>query len=201
MNKGMINKEDVRKELIQKRVVVDKKDKKSKKISKKLFRICSSFNVIGLYAAKEEEVSVDQIIKTLLRKRKIVLLPKVNGDEISFYQINSLDDISEENSKFHIREPIFLENEYKKEDIEMLVIPGVAFDISGNRLGYGKGYYDRYLKDFSGLKVGVCFEDFLVSEIPTDKEDIKMDLVISEKNTIIRYGQDNLTNLKKIKNF
>jgi 5-formyltetrahydrofolate cyclo-ligase len=65
---------------------------------------------------------------------------------------------------------------------DILLIPGLAFSLKGERLGRGKGFYDRYLKDFSGTKVGLCFECQLEDLIPTETHDQKMNLIITEKN-------------------
>jgi 5-formyltetrahydrofolate cyclo-ligase len=65
---------------------------------------------------------------------------------------------------------------------DILLVPGIAFDKKLNRLGRGKGYYDRYLEDFDGVKVGVCFEIQLLEEVPVDDHDIKLDYLITEKN-------------------
>lgn len=64
---------------------------------------------------------------------------------------------------------------------DILLIPGLAFDPSGKRLGRGKGFYDRYLGEFKGIKIGICFDEQIVKEIPTDHLDQKVDWVISDK--------------------
>lgn len=64
----------------------------------------------------------------------------------------------------------------------ILLIPGIAFNLKGERLGRGKGYFDRYLEGFRGLKVGIAFEIQLSEKIPTDKNDQKLDWLITEKN-------------------
>lgn len=61
-----------------------------------------------------------------------------------------------------------------------LIIPGLGFDRSGNRLGRGKGHYDRFLQNYEGLKIGVCFEEQLCKEVPSEVHDIKMDYVVTE---------------------
>jgi 5-formyltetrahydrofolate cyclo-ligase len=65
---------------------------------------------------------------------------------------------------------------------DVLLVPGLAFDKSRNRLGRGRGYYDRYLQSFSGIKVGVCFELQLVDKVPVDEFDVELDYLITEKN-------------------
>jgi 5-formyltetrahydrofolate cyclo-ligase len=67
-----------------------------------------------------------------------------------------------------------------------LVIPGRAFTKNGERLGRGKGYYDKYLASYSGKKIGLCFEEQILDEIPTEKHDINMDIIITDKNI---YGE------------
>lgn len=72
--------------------------------------------------------------------------------------------------------------EVSKDQINLMIIPGVAFDSSGNRLGRGKGYYDRFLKDYKGVKVGVCAKSrFLDFPLPVDPEfDVKVDFILTE---------------------
>ena len=67
------------------------------------------------------------------------------------------------------------------EEIDAVLIPGVAFGISGERLGFGKGYYDRFLAEFHGLKIGICYDFQVMDNLPVDKHDVKMDLIITEK--------------------
>ena len=84
-----------------------------------------------------------------------------------------------------IKEPFgrFLRIDSKK--IDAIIVPGVAFDKRGYRVGYGMGFYDRFLKKFRGLKIGVAYECCIVDHIDEDKHDIRMDYVISEKRNII----------------
>ena len=61
-----------------------------------------------------------------------------------------------------------------------MIIPGLAFDKDNNRLGYGMGYYDNYLKDKNVYKIGICYKEQIIDSIPVDNNDVKMDLVISD---------------------
>lgn len=63
---------------------------------------------------------------------------------------------------------------------DVLVIPGLAFDRTGSRLGRGKGFYDRYLENFQGVKIGVCFKEQIVSTVPCEKHDVVMNYIISD---------------------
>ncbi|MCR9204243.1 MAG: 5-formyltetrahydrofolate cyclo-ligase [Halobacteriovoraceae bacterium] len=66
---------------------------------------------------------------------------------------------------------------------DLLLIPGLAFDKSGGRLGRGKGFYDRFLAEFKGLKVGICFEEQLINTVPREDHDVNVDFVVSERGT------------------
>ena len=68
----------------------------------------------------------------------------------------------------------------------LCVVPALAFDKRGYRLGYGKGYYDRFLKDFPGKSVGLCFEPFLTDTLPIDKNDIAVDIIITNTGAFER---------------
>lgn len=80
-----------------------------------------------------------------------------------------------------------LESQYRQQVIkpQILIIPGLGFTIKGERLGRGKGYYDRYLSGFSGIKVGVCFETQVFETIPTDEHDIELDYLVTETEIYI----------------
>jgi 5-formyltetrahydrofolate cyclo-ligase len=67
---------------------------------------------------------------------------------------------------------------------QVLIIPGLAFSLSGERLGRGRGYYDRYLEHFTGLRIGVCFEEQLLAKIPSEDHDAKMHLIVTEKRVV-----------------
>ena len=65
-------------------------------------------------------------------------------------------------------------------DIDIALIPGIAFSKKGDRLGFGKGYYDRFLSEFRGTKIGICYDFQILSDIPVSSHDVKMDYIITE---------------------
>ena len=67
-------------------------------------------------------------------------------------------------------------------NIDLIIVPGISFDKELNRLGFGKGYYDKFLSENNIFKVGICFEKQIVSKLPVDSYDVKMDLVITDKS-------------------
>ena len=111
---------------------------------------------------------------------KKVLLPEViDGENMVIREYTGKHDLKE--GAFHIMEPIgSLFPEEKYQEIHLAIIPGMAFDQQGNRLGRGKGYYDRFLQKIPQVyKIGICFPFQLVDEIPTEETDIKMDAIMS----------------------
>lgn len=170
-----MNKKEYRTKLIELRKEETEKDVKSMKITKEVLSFCESYNVIGVYLSLADEVQTDELIKELKAQNKVVVFPKVVGNDLIFYRSDKF-----EVSKFGVREPMDGED-FSKDKIEVMIIPGVGFDIKRNRLGFGKGYYDRYLKDYQGKKIGVCFSSQVVMNLPITSEDIQMDILITDK--------------------
>ncbi|MCM1313644.1 MAG: 5-formyltetrahydrofolate cyclo-ligase [Bacteroides sp.] len=127
-----------------------------------------------LYHSLTDEVQTHALIEKYKSEKKI-LLPTVVGNEIELHEYNASAsfkkgpfDISESNGK--------LFEDYSM--IDLAVIPGVAFDAHGNRLGRGKGYYDRLLPKLTCIKIGICFPFQFVSDIPCEAHDIPVNEVI-----------------------
>ena len=147
----------------------------SKSVIKKV--LCSKFyqgaKVVLLFNSLPDEIDVKPLIDNALTSKKTLLLPIVVGEDIVLKHHNINDGFIK--GKFGILEPtgeIF--NDYDK--IDFALIPGVAFDKNFNRLGRGKGYYDRLLpKLINAKKMGICFEYQVFEKIPTENHDIKMD--------------------------
>jgi 5-formyltetrahydrofolate cyclo-ligase len=130
--------------------------------------------IIAMYWPLPMEVDlIPLIIK--YSQSKTILLPVISDDDIYFCQF--LDKNQMKRNSYNILEPTgkaFMDIQL----IETLIIPGIAFDQSGNRLGRGKGYYDRFLANSKAFKIGVCFEFQYFEHIPAHAHDIKMDVVI-----------------------
>lgn len=134
-----------------------------------------------LYSALPDEVPTLPLIDDLVEEGKTVLLPRVVDDttmELRCY--TGVADLQE--GAFGIMEPIGeLFTDY--DQIEVAVIPGMAFDQEGHRLGRGKGYYDRFLPLLrNAYKIGICYPSRLLDHVPTDEYDICMDEVITTQN-------------------
>ena len=170
-------------------------------ISRLKERLCDA-QVILAYYSLPDEVNTHQLIDDLVAEGKTVLLPKVIDNETMVLR-RYTGEASLSEGAFHIMEPIG-EPFTAYEQIDIALIPGVAFDAYGHRLGRGKGYYDRFLRtmvrtmgartmgtvpsvsseaDYRGTvpsvrTVGVCFDFQKVSEVPVDAYDIPVDEVI-----------------------
>lgn len=155
-------------------------------------RICEYFHdfisrekpkVIYLYYPLGSEVNLLPLAEELLTgtfaaEGGRIAFPRTFGENMEFYPVTSFSDFSEGN--FHIMEPM---GEVPLTEPEpLVVVPGVGFDRQGNRMGYGKGFYDRYFARFpSCRKMGAAFETQIIEEIPAESHDIFMDAIVTEK--------------------
>ena len=129
---------------------------------------------VMLYSALPDEVQTQAFLEKWHLKKQIIL-PTVVGDDIIPVAYEKDTDFAV--GDFNILEP---QNEPYKGSFDLIVVPGVAFDHNGNRLGRGRGYYDRFLSQHLNVRrVGICFDFQLVDEIPTEPFDIRMDEVIT----------------------
>ena len=169
-------KDVIRKELLTRRKKIIDKEKKSTVIVDKIINldIYKKSKIVAIYHSMPDEVDTIKLIKDAL-ENKTILLPKVFGNKMIFIKINK--DTKYIKSTMGIMEPIG--KEYSG-NIDLIIVPGVAFDVNLNRLGFGKGYYDKYLSDKNIYKIGICFEEQMVSVLPIDNYDIKMNLIITE---------------------
>ncbi|MDD5287000.1 MAG: 5-formyltetrahydrofolate cyclo-ligase [Desulfuromonadaceae bacterium] len=140
---------------------------------------------IALYAAVHQEVDTSGILTDAFESGKRVLYPALCGKEMVFRQVLGLDRLQE--GAFGILEPCPTGVEHQADEADLIVVPGVAFDLSGHRIGYGKGYYDRFLKH-PGRKahlVGLCHDFQLIDgDIPADRHDIRMEIIITDRRII-----------------
>lgn len=134
---------------------------------------CAAKTIL-LYHSMKDEVFTHSFIEKW-SKSKHILLPVVKGDDLELCSYSTIDDLAI--GAYGILEPVGTPfREYDK--IDLVIVPGVAFDSSGCRLGRGKGYYDRLLPKIAAPKIGICFPFQLVDEIPTEELDVRMDQVI-----------------------
>lgn len=131
---------------------------------------------VMLYRALPGEVNLDTLADELRAQGVQVVLPKVLGELL---EVRSYDGpVSLEKGAFGIMEPT---GTLYDGQIDAVVVPGLGFDLAGGRIGFGKGFYDRFLSSSHiPLKIGVCYRRMLLDQVPTDAHDIPMDRVITE---------------------
>jgi len=146
---------------------------------------CEQYNqsdLILAYVSSDIEVDTHKLISYSLEIGKKVAVPKCKTDDctMQFYIIKSTDDLLD--GAYSIKEPNVLSCVPAQiTEKSLCVVPGLSFDLDGFRLGFGKGYYDRFLSGFCGTSVGLCYENCLCNEIIRDIYDRNVSLLITEK--------------------
>lgn len=144
-------------------------------------------DVILTYVNYQSEVMTECLIEHAAAEDKRIFAPKVTGNEMDFYRIAGMGNLIK--GYRGIREPDGGEVFSRNTGYALMVMPGVVFDINRHRIGYGKGFYDRYLKRLDDLRIHIhtaalCYECQLFREIPYEIHDRKPDMIITEKRVI-----------------
>ncbi|MCX8131758.1 MAG: 5-formyltetrahydrofolate cyclo-ligase [Clostridia bacterium] len=189
------NKVEIRKTVLEKRLrlTADEVKEKSLLITSRLTQLgCySSSRLLMCYLDFKNEVMTDAFINLCFRDNKKVAVPFMEKSDSgrSFLVASRIKDMNKdlESGTYGILEP--RKDKIRivdPKDIDLVIVPGVAFDICRNRIGYGAGYYDRFLPVLRSdcLKIGVAFETQIVEKIETACDDIPMDMIITEKRSI-----------------
>ena len=134
----------------------------------------------------EKEIDVAEFNQFVLDSGKRLYLPRcVKGTpEMNFHLVSGMDELSR--GSFSINEPSAdapIWNEQSGVSCAV-IIPAMSYDRRGYRLGYGKGYYDRYLSDKGAVKIGICYTDFIAEHIPNGRFDLAVDIIVTEKGII-----------------
>ncbi len=188
----VVRKKEIRREILSKRdnLSLDERITLSRRICDRLFNLkeFEQAKVVQFFLNTKSEVITEEAVRRTLNSGKVVAVPVVDKRKHRIF-LSKLDDhdkelfltdhgITEPRPEFH--------REVQLKDIELMVMPGVAFDLNGHRLGYGAGYYDRLLEDEENrpLLVALAFELQIVENIPTDKHDVRMDKIVTEDRII-----------------
>ena len=130
------------------------------------------------YVDVQGEVMTERLIRQAWADGKRVAVPKVSGDDLIFYEIHSYGDLQP--GYFGIPEPVDCKE--LQDPAPLVIVPGVAFDRRGSRIGYGKGFYDRFLKTRPlSSRIAIAYEMQLVDRIPAEEHDIRQEILITEK--------------------
>ena len=180
-------KKKLREELLQLRINIPDDERKtaesaiiSKVLSLASFRFAET---VLLYSPIKGEIDVMPIANAAFKAKKKVAFPLCNTENstTTYHIVSSVDQLSP--GSYGIPEPSSDLPVYvpSKDKNDLIIIPAVCFDRSGYRIGYGKGYYDRYLNNFGGTAVGVTFERLVRPSVPRGHFDKHVDLLITEK--------------------
>lgn len=134
--------------------------------------------VLLVYSAMNGECDPGRLVKIARDMGKYVAYPRCEGSELGLYVASPCQLRA---GAYGILEPDETCQRINAEDVDFAVIPGMAFDTHGGRLGRGKGYYDRLLRNMTAIKAGLCFNEQLVEHVPMDVRDCEMDMVVVEK--------------------
>ena len=194
----METKTHIRKEILSKRASMTSEEvmEKSNTIISRLMemKVYQDAKDILVYVDFQNEVMTKEFIVKAISQGKNIFCPVIKNNEMDFYRINNLDDL--EAGYFGILEPRTCNDmqKYKpKNQIAsssqtktLLIMPGVAFDEKKDRIGYGKGYYDRYLATHSGFYIiAVCFELQMIENIEAQTHDKRPDILLTEERCIL----------------
>lgn len=136
---------------------------------------------IALYHAIPGEVQTAPFIEKWHRKKQL-FLPVVTGDDLRLVHYTGENSLKP--GAFGILEPTTTDRHDTENEIDLIIVPGVAFDHQGNRLGRGKGFYDRLLSSLPVPTIGICYGFQLKETIPVEPFDRKMDWIITEKEVL-----------------
>ncbi|MBI5613429.1 5-formyltetrahydrofolate cyclo-ligase [Candidatus Gottesmanbacteria bacterium] len=183
----MDKKEEMRKHMLLRRreEPFDRKKSRDRKILDILKKRIALMleKIVCVYASTAEEVDTTTLIDFLFKEKKIVVVPKISKERcLVLFRIESIDDLSV--GAFGVLEPKQQCKEVFTTSVDLFIVPGIAFDRQGNRLGWGKGYYDRLLQGVTVPRIALAYSFQVVDYIPHDDHDIRMTSIRTEKEII-----------------
>ena len=162
---------------------------KSRAICRHLMPLIRDNEVVMAYTSKEKEVNTTPILTALFQRNVPVIVPIIQKEDISL-RLSYLRDLAAlVPSTFGVPEPIGSEIPAHGEDVETILLPMLGFDRTGGRIGYGAGYYDRFLEKYPDLrKIGLAFSCQEIEKLPLDNTDVLMDTIITEEGIVYKEG-------------
>ena len=186
----VLSKNEIRKyiENMRDKVSAEQKSKWDSKIIDTLINseFYRSAKTIFTFVSFRSEVDTHWFINHAIEDRKIIYVPKVASKQegMDAYRISSMSDLTA--GYFGILEPLSKCSKVNIKDIDLVLIPGLAFGREGGRIGYGGGFYDRFLRcaKEETQKVALAYNFQILDEVPADQWDIRMDAIITDKEMI-----------------
>jgi len=134
-----------------------------------------------VYAAFDREPETRKIIRTAMALGKRVFVPRVECREICVCKLTSMGELAP--GAFGIHEPP-AEAKCEDHEFDIIVVPGLAFDKAGHRLGRGGGFYDRLLKKLGGMRIGLAFDEQVLEGVPNEAHDVLMDKIFTNSQVV-----------------
>lgn len=159
--------------------------------SKKACKIISSTPIfthastVLMYFPINNEISPLFLLEIALSQGKKVAFPVCDhqNNTLIFREIQGLDELTR--SKFGLLEPLPTCKEIEMDENTLCLVPALAFSRNGSRIGYGKGFYDKFLKDFKGISLGISYSQLLFDKIPSENHDVPVNMIVTEREVII----------------
>jgi len=180
-------KKDLRKTILSKRkeMSAEKYQQKSEIICQKLFALSQiqDAETIHVYFPINQEVDIRPLIEELWKAGKKVVMPRADfkTKEMENYYVISFGQLEE--TRFGLHEPRVMSPLHLGSP-EVILVPGVAFSLKHYRLGYGGGFYDRFLGKIDSFKIGIAFEMQIAANLPVEDHDQQLDLIVTETREI-----------------
>lgn len=137
-----------------------------------------------IYVSNDEELDTRLLLSRALSEGRVVCCPRcIKGtNDMVFCLVRSLDDLRP--GSFGLLEPDAACEAENFTSASLCITPALAYDHQGYRIGYGRGYYDKFFGSFPGVKLGLCFEEFLLDDVFRDEHDVPVDVIMTEKNIV-----------------
>lgn len=191
-NSILEEKNKLRKDLLEKRRTLPQpvQEEKSGLIRKALLseEAFADASSVALYFPINGEVDTRGIFRKCVELEKKVFFPKTRGSDLVFLRTKNIEELTP--GTFSIPEPPAGAECARSDELDLVLVPGVVFDLSGNRIGYGKGFYDRFLKDIPRqVRFGLAYSFQVLKSVPSHETDVKTGCIITEDGVIDCLGK------------
>ncbi len=187
----MADKKSIRRDVLARRnsIPSDKRQEKDTIIMESLFSLPAfkEAKIISYFASFGSEVSTLPHIEKAMKMGKTIVLPRVDNinKRLRLFEVHNLEELKP--GTMNIPEPdVPPERERDINNVDLVIMPGVAFDLEGNRLGYGAGYYDRLLAGLNKNipRIAIAYEEQIVDSLPVESHDMKVHIIVTDKRVI-----------------
>lgn len=177
-----MTKDEIRIEMRKKRRELSKDFilKSSGFIIDKVIPLIKSSNCVMVYMSSFNEPDMTKLTEYLINNNIRVVAPVSQTSDYTIVPSYISDLNSLNKGAYGIYEPDIIDKA-DMDDVDFVLVPGIAFSKSGNRIGFGKGYYDKLLAGYKGVKIGICYDFQIINDIPSFPHDVKMDIIVTEK--------------------